>query len=107
MANSTDSIPLARTTTVKVFFCPTRRSPMTSPGAQNTDATGTTDGNGGFESFNNFKPNYTSSMNYLFQFGGLDADGDPDYSHGTNPTLDERRLDERSMEQRPSLRSAN
>src|SRR6266852_5652383 len=25
--------PLARTTTVKVFFCPTRRSPMTSPGA--------------------------------------------------------------------------
>jgi hypothetical protein len=50
---------------------------------------------GGFESFNNFKPNYTSSMNYLFQFGGLDADGDPDYSHGMSPVLDERRLDER------------
>ena len=42
---------------------------------------------GGFESYNNFKPNYTSSMNYLFQFAGLDGDGDPDYSQGTNPTL--------------------
>jgi prepilin-type N-terminal cleavage/methylation domain-containing protein/prepilin-type processing-associated H-X9-DG protein len=41
-------MPLARTTTLKIFFCPTRRSPMTSPGSQNTD-TGT-DGNGGFES---------------------------------------------------------
>jgi prepilin-type N-terminal cleavage/methylation domain-containing protein/prepilin-type processing-associated H-X9-DG protein len=42
--------PLARTTTLKIFFCPTRRSPMTSPGSENLDATGTTDGNGGFES---------------------------------------------------------
>jgi hypothetical protein len=50
---------------------------------------------GGFESSNNFKPNYVSSMNYLFQFGGLDDDGSPDYSHGTSLPLDERRLEER------------
>lgn len=49
---------------------------------------------GGFESFNNFKPNYVSSMNYLFQMVGLDAAGTPDYSHGGRPTLDERALDE-------------
>lgn len=49
---------------------------------------------GGFESYVNFKPNYCSSMNYLFQFNGLDAEGAPDYSHGGRPTLDERRLDE-------------
>jgi hypothetical protein len=49
---------------------------------------------GGFESYVNFKPNYVSSMNYLFQFNGLDGDGAPDYSHGGRPTLDERQLDE-------------
>jgi hypothetical protein len=49
---------------------------------------------GGFESWNNFKPNYPSSMNYLFQFGGLDPAGAPDYSHGSLPDLDERWLDE-------------
>jgi prepilin-type N-terminal cleavage/methylation domain-containing protein/prepilin-type processing-associated H-X9-DG protein len=42
--------PLARTTTLKIFFCPSRRSPMTSPGSENLDTSGTTDGNGGFES---------------------------------------------------------
>jgi hypothetical protein len=51
---------------------------------------------GGFESYNNFKPNYVSSMNYLFQFGGLDEAGDPDYSHGDHPSLDENALDERT-----------
>jgi hypothetical protein len=49
---------------------------------------------GGFESGNNFKPNYLSCMNYLYQFGGLDDDGTPDYSHGGRPALDERALDE-------------
>jgi prepilin-type N-terminal cleavage/methylation domain-containing protein/prepilin-type processing-associated H-X9-DG protein len=39
--------PLARTTTLKVFFCPTRRSPMTSAPGQN-DKSGQ-DGNGGLE----------------------------------------------------------
>ena len=50
---------------------------------------------GGFESWNNFKPNYISCMNYLYQLGGLDDDGTPDYSHGDRPPLDERALDER------------
>jgi hypothetical protein len=50
---------------------------------------------GGFESYNNFKPNYLSCMNYFFQFTGLDATGAPDYSHGDRATLDEEALDER------------
>jgi prepilin-type N-terminal cleavage/methylation domain-containing protein/prepilin-type processing-associated H-X9-DG protein len=40
--------PLARTTTVKVFFCPARRSPMTSPPAEN--GVDGEDGNGHLES---------------------------------------------------------
>jgi prepilin-type N-terminal cleavage/methylation domain-containing protein/prepilin-type processing-associated H-X9-DG protein len=39
---------LARTTTVPVFFCPSRRSPMTSPPAENGTAGGV-DGNGHLE----------------------------------------------------------
>ncbi len=39
--------PLARTTTLKVFFCPSRRLPMTSPPDQN--GTDGTDGNGHLE----------------------------------------------------------
>jgi hypothetical protein len=50
---------------------------------------------GGFQSSPNFKPNYPSSMNYLFQFNGLDEDGTPDYSHGHLPPMDERALDEK------------
>ena len=40
--------PLARTTTMSVFFCPARRGPMTSPASENGATTG--DGNGHFES---------------------------------------------------------
>jgi prepilin-type N-terminal cleavage/methylation domain-containing protein/prepilin-type processing-associated H-X9-DG protein len=36
--------PLARTTTVKVFFCPSRRLPMTSPPDQNQDGNGNLEG---------------------------------------------------------------
>jgi prepilin-type processing-associated H-X9-DG protein len=39
--------PLARTTTLKVFFCPTRRGPMTSPVGENGDDGA--DGNGHLE----------------------------------------------------------
>ena len=39
--------PLARTTTVPVFFCPTRRGPMTSPASEN--GVPGQDGNGGLE----------------------------------------------------------
>jgi prepilin-type N-terminal cleavage/methylation domain-containing protein/prepilin-type processing-associated H-X9-DG protein len=39
---------LARTTTLKVFFCPTRRSPMTSPASEN--GVSGQDGNGNLES---------------------------------------------------------
>jgi prepilin-type processing-associated H-X9-DG protein len=41
-------VPLARTTTLNVFFCPARRGPMTSPASQN--ALSGQDGNGNFES---------------------------------------------------------
>jgi hypothetical protein len=51
---------------------------------------------GGFESYVNFKPNYVSSMNYLFQFNGTLGGGAPDYSHGWRQPLDERQLDETS-----------
>ena len=40
--------PLARTTTLKVFFCPSRRAPMTSPADEN--GTSGEDGNGHLES---------------------------------------------------------
>jgi prepilin-type N-terminal cleavage/methylation domain-containing protein/prepilin-type processing-associated H-X9-DG protein len=40
--------PLARTTTLKVFFCPTRRAPMTSPPSEN--GISGQDGNGHLES---------------------------------------------------------
>jgi prepilin-type N-terminal cleavage/methylation domain-containing protein/prepilin-type processing-associated H-X9-DG protein len=40
--------PLARTTLVPVFFCPSRRSPMTSPASENGKAA-PADGNGGLE----------------------------------------------------------
>jgi hypothetical protein len=52
---------------------------------------------GGFEELN-WKPNYNSVMNYRYQFGGVDVDGDamgdgsPDYSIGMLPSLDESRL---------------
>jgi prepilin-type N-terminal cleavage/methylation domain-containing protein/prepilin-type processing-associated H-X9-DG protein len=39
---------VARTTTVKTFFCPSRRGPMTSPASQNNAAAGSAD-NGGLE----------------------------------------------------------
>ena len=42
------STDLARTTTLKVFFCPTRRSPMTSPASEN--GVSGQDGNGNLES---------------------------------------------------------
>jgi prepilin-type N-terminal cleavage/methylation domain-containing protein/prepilin-type processing-associated H-X9-DG protein len=42
------STDLARTTTLKVFFCPTRRAPMTSPPEEN--GTSGEDGNGHLES---------------------------------------------------------
>ena len=52
---------------------------------------------GGFEELN-WKPNYNSVMNYRYQFGGVDLDGDamgdglPDYSIGLLAMLDESRL---------------
>src|SRR5262249_28967589 len=49
---------------------------------------------GGFESFVNFKPNYVSCMNYLYEFGGVGDDGTPDYSRGERAPLEERALDE-------------
>jgi hypothetical protein len=48
----------------------------------------------------NFKPNYNSVMNYLYQFAGVDSDCTPpangvlDYSIGDRLTLDENDLDE-------------
>ena len=48
----------------------------------------------------NYKPNYNSVMNYLFQFPGIDTtcdaigDGVLDYSRGTRITLNENSLDE-------------
>jgi len=48
----------------------------------------------------NYKPNYNSVMNYLYQFPGVDADCDPpgdgvlDYSIGDRLTLNENNLDE-------------
>ena len=48
----------------------------------------------------NYKPNYNSVMNYLYQFPGVDSDCDPlangvlDYSHGTRIALDEANLNE-------------
>lgn len=54
---------------------------------------------GGFEDLN-WKPNYNSVMNYRYQFGGVDLDGDamgdglPDYSMGIFGSLDEDRLTE-------------
>jgi hypothetical protein len=48
----------------------------------------------------NYKPNYNSVMNYLFQFGGIDTDCDAagdgvlDYSRGTRPSLNENALNE-------------
>lgn len=50
----------------------------------------------------NWKPNYSSVMNYLYQFSGVDTNCSPggdrvlDYSHGTRPPLDETSLDERT-----------
>jgi len=54
---------------------------------------------GGFENCN-YKPNYNSVMNYIYQFPGVDEDCDYpgdgllDYSRGTRITLDESDLDE-------------
>jgi len=54
---------------------------------------------GGFENCN-YKPNYNSVMNYLYQFPGIDSDCDPygngvvDYSIGSRIDLDETSLDE-------------
>lgn len=48
----------------------------------------------------NYKPNYNSVMNYLYQFGGVDTDcnvspnGLLDYSRGTRPSLNENSLNE-------------
>ena len=48
----------------------------------------------------NYKPNYNSVMNYLYQFDGVDTDCDPsgngviDYSRNRRVTLDENALDE-------------
>jgi len=52
----------------------------------------------------NYKPNYSSVMNYRYEFSGIDTtcigNGDPsgnaslDYSHGDRLTLDENNLDE-------------
>ncbi len=57
-------------------------------------------GHGGFD-FENFKPNYNSSMNYLTGDGldnncdGVsDGDGSVGFSSGTRPDLDENALDE-------------
>lgn len=50
----------------------------------------------------NWKPNYSSVMNYAYQFGGVDTDcvkgGDRvlDFSRGSLPGLDENDLDERT-----------
>lgn len=49
----------------------------------------------------NYKPNYNSVMNYLYQFDGVDTDCNPsgngviDYSRNRRITLDENALDER------------
>jgi len=54
---------------------------------------------GGFEN-TNYKPNYNSVMNYLYQFPGVDGnctpppDGPLSYSTGSNISLDETNLDE-------------
>ncbi len=53
-------------------------------------------GHGG-NSGTNYKPNYPSIMNYMFQLRGLTIDGTVgvlDYSSGTLPQLDEDNLDE-------------
>lgn len=45
----------------------------------------------------NYKPNYLSVMNYLFQFGGLITNGNSgryDYSRHGNPILNEKKLNE-------------
>jgi hypothetical protein len=55
---------------------------------------------GGFED-QNYKPNYNSVMNYLYQFPGIDNDCTPpgngvlSYSVGTRPPLNENNVDER------------
>jgi hypothetical protein len=55
---------------------------------------------GGFEN-RNYKPNYNSVMNYLYQFPGIDTDCTPpgngllSYSTGSRIPLDESNLDER------------
>lgn len=54
---------------------------------------------GGFED-QNYKPNYNSVMNYLYQFPGVDTDCTPPgnglltYSTGSRPALNETSLDE-------------
>ena len=54
---------------------------------------------GGFEDVN-YKPNYNSVMNYLYQFPGIDnnctppGDGVLSYSVGTRPPLNENHVDE-------------
>jgi hypothetical protein len=54
---------------------------------------------GGFED-TNWKPNYNSVMNYLYQFSGIDTDCTPpgngllSYSLGDRPALNENSLDE-------------
>lgn len=54
---------------------------------------------GGFEN-TNWKPNYNSVMNYLFQFPGIDTDCTPSgdgllsYSVGTRPSINESFVDE-------------
>lgn len=56
---------------------------------------------GGFEN-QNYKPNYNSVMNYMYQFPGIDTDCTPpgngllSYSVGTRPDLDENNVDERN-----------
>lgn len=48
----------------------------------------------------NYKPNYNSVMNYLYQFPGVDSTCDPigdnvlDYSHGTRIAINENAIDE-------------
>ena len=55
---------------------------------------------GGFEDVN-YKPNYNSVMNYLYQFPGIDTDCTPpgngllSYSVGARPALNENHVDER------------